>query len=102
MKYTDEDVDKLLDALEAKQAPQQVKLQPYTVLMIVPDTIAHQYGEDTYLAHINAENVEEAQQVAQAEAMEVLSGEEGIGDCVGTDFAVVFVCEGHMADIHIW
>ena len=77
--------------------------QKYTVLMIVPEYLAENYGEDTYLAYVNAENVEEAQQVAQVEALISLVGEEGIDDDVGTpDFLVCFVCEGHMADIHIW
>jgi len=76
--------------------------QKYTVLTIVPEYLAENYGEDTYLAYVEAENVEQAQQVAQTEAMSALSGEDGIDDCVGTDFLVCFVCEGHMADIHIW
>ena len=77
-------------------------MQKYTVLTIVPEYLAENYGEDTYLAYVEAENVEQAQQVAQTEAMSALSGEDGIDDCVGTDFLVCFVCEGHMADIHIW
>jgi len=101
-KYTDADVDKLLGALEAKQTSQQVKLQPYTVLMVLPDYLAHGYGVDTYLAHVEAENVEQAQKEGQKEALYEMVPDDTMSDYDPEDFFVCFVCEGHMADIHIW
>ena len=101
MNYTDAAVDKLLDALEAKQATQRVKLQPYTVLMTLPTHMLYNFGMSTYLAHVEAETVEEAQSLAQREALQhVTDDDESEED--PTDFYVCFVCEGHMADIHIW
>lgn len=37
----------------------------YTVLLLYPDSIAEQYGEDTYLACVRAEEPEEAIKKAQ-------------------------------------
>jgi len=102
MKYTNADVDMLLDALEAKQSPQQAKLQPYTVLMITPDYLSNAYGHDSYCAWVEAENVEQAQLRGQEDAVRELTDPDDTDPSRPEDFFIVFVCEGHMADIHIW
>ena len=102
MKYTDADVDKLLDALEAKQAPQQVKLQPYTVLMITPDYLSNAYGHDSYCAWVEAENIEQAQMEGQIEAARELTDPDDTDPSRPEDFFIVFVCDGHIEDIKTW
>jgi hypothetical protein len=76
-------------------------MKKYTVLMITPDYLAEQYGEDTYCAYVEAENVVEAQRAGQHEALAAVTPDE-ISPYPPEDFFVVFVCEGHVEDIKIW
>lgn len=76
-------------------------MSKYTVLMIVPDYIANNYGEETYMTYVQAESVEEAQKEAQIQAQIVMV--EDIDDSDDPkDFLVCFVCEGFVKDIHVW
>lgn len=42
----------------------------YTVLLLRPDYTTADYGEDTYMAHVEADGVPAAIEVAQLEAVE--------------------------------
>jgi hypothetical protein len=78
-------------------------MNKYTVLMIVPDYIASSYGEETYMAYVEAETVEEAQLEAQDEAYKDLVEEpDRLPEDNPEDFFVVFACHDHVKDIHIW
>lgn len=71
-------------------------MKAYTVIMLYPDYIASQFGE-SYLAHVEAASVEAAVVVGQNEAAQVDEL-----NTIGTpeDFAVLFVCEGHISDLY--
>lgn len=74
----------------------------YTVLLLRPDYIADEFGKDTYLAWVEAPSIKHAVEVAQMEVWVDDNGgpdspEEAIGE--DTDYHVLFVCEGHMADL---
>ena len=75
-------------------------MKEYSVLMVVPDYLTSEYGHDTYLAHVEAENVEQAQKEAQAVAVYELTPDDDPGQ--PEDFFVCFVCEGHVEDIKTW
>ncbi len=70
-------------------------MKKYTVLMLLPDTVAENYGEETYLDWTEAETPKEAIAAAQkhaAQAMEWYVPTE--------DFFVLFACEGHHVDLN--
>lgn len=69
-------------------------MNPFTVLLLRPDYVADQFGQDTYLAHVWARNPAAAIVSAQAEAMAV---DEVDGDF--EDYHVLFLCHGHQDDI---
>ncbi len=60
----------------------------YTVLMLYPDFIAENYGEDNYLAHVEADTVGEALAQAQRMAFEDF-GELGLQ----ADWYALFICD---------
>lgn len=76
-------------------------MKNYTVLVLRPDYLADPYGEDTYMAHVAAEEVSEAQHLACKEAnlvdTPVLSSDHD-PDSAG-DYFVLAVFEGHLADL---
>ena len=70
-------------------------LLEWTVLLLYPDYLAEQYGEETYLAWVNATDPEGAIKLAQAEA--------AMDQCVGyridpEDFLPLLVIEGNHED----
>lgn len=71
--------------------------QLFTVLMMLPDYIASNYGQETYLAWVAAPNAKKAEKVAQVEAQDVLAN--GGQDAEPDDFFVVFVAHGHIDDV---
>lgn len=71
-------------------------MKPYTVLLLRPDYIAEPYGQDTYLAHVDANNPDEAVVAAQ---MQVWN--EDHGDDAGSswdDYHPLLVLDGHLYD----
>lgn len=78
-------------------------MKKYTVLLLRPDYIADDYGQDTYLAHVWAIDVLTAQETAQQEAYRcdfpVSDAEEhdSISSCA--DYFVLAVFEGHLNDM---
>lgn len=69
-------------------------MNPYTVLLLYPDYIG-QYGEETYLAHVTAPSVPEAQKKAQDSAAKLNDVHPDDSD----DFAVLFVTDGFHHDL---
>lgn len=74
-------------------------LSPFTVLLLYPDSIAANYGEETYLAHVDAATAAEAQAEAQREAWEASAGEDE--DYAGDSFFVLAVFRGHLLDLKV-
>ena len=74
-------------------------MKPYTVLLLYPDYLADNYGEDTYQAWVDAQSVTEAASKAQLEA----AGDDNVpvGHTVDdlNDFKVLAVYEGHHVDL---
>lgn len=81
----------------------------YTVLVQRPDWIADPYGLDTYLAHVEANGVFEAQDIARDEAWDADHAEDvadGVVDEAEKDeangaraYAILAVFEGHLQNI---
>lgn len=72
-------------------------MKPYTILLLRPDYIAKPYGQDTYMAHVEAENPANAIEAAQIEVWK-----EDHGDDAGeswTDYNVLLIIEGHHQDM---
>lgn len=73
----------------------------YTVLLLRPDYIVDVFGQDTYLAHVVANGVEEAQKLAQMEAFEADVDQDDRSDFrddASDDYYVLFVAVGHLED----
>lgn len=73
-----------------------MKEHDYTVVLIYPDYVANQYGEEFYVTWTTAGTVERAVEQAQKEASEA----QGY-DVVARpyDFAAVSVFQGHHKDL---
>ena len=78
-------------------------LRPFTVLVLRPDYIASDYGQDTYLAHVMAGGVEEAQVLAQREVHQSdfppSEATDDCGDSGRADYYVLAVFEGYLKDL---
>lgn len=68
----------------------------YTVLLLRPDYIADAFGQDTYLAHVEAVDPEEAVEVAQREASDADS-DKGFEDL--DDYYPLITLIGHHEDL---
>jgi len=68
----------------------------FSVLLLYPDYLATQYGEETYFTQVTAAIVEEAAKTAQAEAVE---GQ--LCECNPDDFAVLLVIKGWHSDLSV-
>lgn len=77
-------------------------MKKYTVLLKRPDYIADE--EDTYLDHVEADNVPEAQKLAQMNAFEEDVAQEDrqdYNDDVTDDYRVLAVFVGHINDLKV-
>ncbi len=72
-------------------------MKKYTVLLLYPDYLANQYGEETYLSWTESKGPEQAISLAQAEAFEESEYDPQSGD--PSDFAVLICIEGHHGDL---
>jgi len=80
---------------------QAVSKKPYTVLLLYPDYMSDSFGQETYLAHVEARDPESAVMEAQQRAVEANTDEEDdwiVEDA--EDFYPLFVCEGHLGDLY--
>lgn len=78
--------------------------EPYTVLLIYPDYLAENYGEDFYTAYVRAKDPKEAITLAQQEAILAQDYYQFFdpnldGYCPLADFAVVAVFAGKHQNI---
>jgi hypothetical protein len=89
----------LSDVLRVLQQLPVADLKPYTVLLVLPDSLADNYGQDTYLVHVEASSVAEAGKMAQEEALSKLYPEWWEETRDPTDFYVSFICEGYVNDM---
>lgn len=65
----------------------------YTVLVLRPDYESQNYGQDTFLSHVDAPTVLEAQRIARQEAADA-------DQCdAPQDYHIQLVVEGHHFDI---
>jgi hypothetical protein len=71
----------------------------FTVLLLDPDYVANQYGEDTYLSWTEAESVEVAIERAQREAAESRRRGEEDWNIMPEDFTCLFCTYGHVDDL---
>ena len=69
-------------------------MRKFTVVMLYPDYIAGTYGEETFLAHVEEDNLQRAIKSAQQEASEAND------NATPDDFAVIFACFEHVEDLH--
>lgn len=67
----------------------------FTVLLLYPDYIASQYGEETYLAHVKASSAEQATEIAQKQ----VTKKEDMCDSNHTDFFPLMVLSGWHNDL---
>lgn len=74
---------------------------PFTVLMLYPDYATDNYGEDTFLAHVDAHGPEEAVRLAQSLAYAIYMDDTEIDDMTGDadDFRVLGMFGGHLVDL---
>lgn len=77
--------------------PQEIVLtsKPYTVLLLRPDYIADNFGSDTYLAYVEAEDVSSAVMIARQSVVSI----DGTMPENTEDYYVLMVCDGHVNDI---
>ena len=67
--------------------------QPYTVLVLRPDYMATNYGQDTFLAHVEATGPAQAQRIARQQAAET-----DRSDVSSEDYYILLLIEGHHYD----
>ena len=67
--------------------------QPYTVLVLRPDYMATNYGQDTFLAHVEATGPAQAQRIARREAAAADRSEVS-----SEDYYILLLIEGHHDD----
>ena len=63
----------------------------YSVLLLYPDHMAENFGQDTYLTHVNARNPRHAIEVAREQVR--------AQDVDPADFHPLLVCRGWIEDI---
>jgi hypothetical protein len=74
--------------------------QKFTVLLLKPDTVADNFGQDTAMVHVEASDVAQAQFRAREKACDAdHPTEEEREDADPWDYHVLAVFEGHLTDI---
>lgn len=77
-------------------------MKAYTVLLIYPDYLASQYGEEFYMESAEAETPKEAVAKVQQMAVETnIPNGDNEGDIDPVDFAVVAVFEGVVQSVPV-
>jgi len=72
-----------------------MKTKKYSVLLVYPDYLASNFGQETYLAYVEAESPFQAVALAQNEAANAATDAVDLT----TDFFPALVCEGHIEDL---
>ena len=68
----------------------------YTIVLMYPDYIAENYGEETYTAYVDADTLRAAIDSATEEALKANKITKKSGLRRPEDWAVVFACQGHV------
>ena len=78
-------------------------MNPYSVLLLRPDSIADEFGKDTYLAHVVANGAADAVRAARAEASasDHQEDDDDDGPIPPKDYHVLFCCLGHQEDLSV-
>ena len=72
----------------------------FTILVLKPDYIADAFGQDTFLAYVEAHSVDMAQSMAQVQASNAdCASEEERADANPEDYHILAVFEGHHPDL---
>jgi len=78
-------------------------MKPFSVLLLCPDYIADNYGEETFYAHVEAQDANDAVYKARVEVANKMIRERDIHEDefanLITDFALLLVIEGHHEDL---
>ena len=69
----------------------------YSVLLLLPDYMAEDYGKDTYLAWVGARNATQAVRKAQDQAADQHQKEGA--ECKAGDYYPLLVARGEVTDI---
>ena len=69
----------------------------YSVLLLLPDYLAEDFGSDTYLAWVTARNATQAVRTAQDQAADQHQSEGA--ECNAGDYHPLLVAEGEITDI---
>lgn len=69
------------------------RVRPYTVLVLRPDYMAANYGQNTFLAHVRADDPALAQRLARQEAAAADRSE-----AFSEDYYILLTLEGHHYD----
>lgn len=69
-------------------------MEDFTVLVLRPDYAAQNYGQDTFLAHVSAATVAQAQKAAKKEAADADREPDD-------DYFVLLALRGHHFDIRV-
>ena len=78
-------------------------MKKYTVILIYPDHVAENYGEEFYTAHVEAKTPKQALAKAREKALadnSLSSDPESDDYCNPVDFACVAMFEGHHDDVN--
>lgn len=72
-------------------------MKPYTVILMYPDYLSENYGEESYAAHVTAVDGDAAVLAAQIDAVAQNTDDGEDPPCEDpTDFAVIAVYAGHL------
>jgi hypothetical protein len=74
-------------------------INKYTVLLLLPDYVANEYGKDTYLVHVDAVDAKEGKRKAQIEAFGIQLDPDDADPDVLDDWYCLAIFEGHLEDI---
>jgi len=73
----------------------------FTVLLLQPDDIADAFGQDTFMAHVEAPDAETAETLAQEQVRDAYckANNEDTEDFPAENFHVLAVFEGHLNNL---
>lgn len=74
-------------------------MEPFTVLLLYPDYLSENYGEETYTAWVDAYNPADAVRRAQKQALRAQPNDQRAGSRA-IDFGSLAVFEGHLHNLN--
>lgn len=75
-------------------------MKPFTVLLVYPDFLSENYGKETYLAHVDASDPEDAIHRAQLQACAANAVPDDPDYYIEPDsFYVTAIFNGHLQDL---